>query len=229
MTGRAHLQDINSLADIVAACDRGGGKRTGGEHSRAARRELRREALRRAARRNEGRGIRDAGSEQDGTEHDENVLSANVYRALWWRTLAPTPMKLLVLWCLAEGGAAFTLPGRVPQLAPAFPHRAAPMAFYKPPPPQPPQPPPPQPLPPPPPPPPPPPDKSGTVKEARTKYLDASAKNGVDSAQALAALKEYEAVLTSQTLVSPRTPPHAARASHTTPYNTAPAIQHQRQ
>ena len=48
-------------------------------------------------------------------------------------------MKFL-LWCLVEGGAAFTLPGRV-QLAPAFPHRAAPMAFYKPPPPQPPPPP----------------------------------------------------------------------------------------
>ena len=65
------------------------------------------------------------------------------------------------------------------------------------------------------------------IEETRTKFLDASAKNGVDSAQALAALKEYEAVLTSQTLVSPRTTPHAARASiqHLTtprpPYNTS--------
>ena len=66
MPGRAHLHVINSLVDIVAACDRGGGKRTGGEHSRAARRELRREALWRAARRNEGRGIRDDDGDQDG-------------------------------------------------------------------------------------------------------------------------------------------------------------------
>ena len=57
--GRAHLQGNIPFVDFVAACDRGGGKRTGGEHSR----ELRREPLRRAARRNEGRGIRDSARE----------------------------------------------------------------------------------------------------------------------------------------------------------------------
>ena len=113
-------------------------------------------------------------------------------------------MKFL-LWCLVEGGAAFTLPSRMPQLAPASPHRAAPMAFYKPPPPQPlpPPPPPPQPLPPPPPPPPPPPlpDKSRKVEEARTKYLGACAKKGVDSVQARVAMEEYKATLMKQAQV----------------------------
>ena len=115
------------------------------------------------------------------------------------------------------GRAAFAVTGRA-----AAPRRVVPMAFMPLPPPPPPR----QPQPPPPPPPSP---AKAAIEETRTKFLDASAKNGVDSAQALAALKEYEAVLTSQTLVSPRTTPHAARASHTTPYNTAPAIQHQRQ
>ena len=79
MLGRAHLQqcilECQNCLDFVAACDRGGGKRTGGGHSRAARRELRREPLWRAARRNEGRGIRDGASEQEGPEHYQNVLS----------------------------------------------------------------------------------------------------------------------------------------------------------
>ena len=90
MPGRAHLQDINSLVDIVAASDRGGGKRTGGEHSRAARRELRREALRRAYRRNEGRGIRDDGSEEDGMKHE-----VQTYRAASWRI---HPRRLQHVW-----------------------------------------------------------------------------------------------------------------------------------
>ena len=69
MPGRAHLHDIKSFVVFFAACDRGGGKRTGGEHSRAARRELRREAVRRAARQSEGRGIRDGPSEEDHSKH----------------------------------------------------------------------------------------------------------------------------------------------------------------
>jgi len=118
-------------------------------------------------------------------------------------------MKLafaMLLFSLGEGRAAFVVTGRA-----AAPRRVVLMAFMPlppPPPPRQPQPPPPPPLSP----------AKAAVEETRTKYLDASAKNGVDSAQALAAMKEYEATLTSQyPRVSPRITPHAARASHTTP------------
>jgi len=112
----------------------------------------------------------------------------------------------MLLFSLGEGRAAFAVTGRA-----AAPRRVVPMAFMPPPPPPPPR----QPQPPPPPPPPSP--EKAAVEETRTKYLDASAKKGIDSAQALAAMEEYKAALTSQYRVSPRTTPHAARASHTTP------------
>ena len=106
-------------------------------------------------------------------------------------------MKLafaMLLFSLGEGRAAFAVTGRA-----AAPRRVVPMAFMPPPPPPPPSP------------------EKAAVEETRTKYLDASAKKGIDSAQALAAMEEYKAALTSQYRVSPRTTPHAARASHTTP------------
>ena len=112
----------------------------------------------------------------------------------------------MLLFSLGEGRAAFAVTGRA-----AAPRRVVSMAFMPPPPPPPPR----QPQPPPPPPPPSP--EKAAVEETRTKYLDASAKKGIDSAQALAAMEEYKAALTSQYRVSPRTTPHAARASHTTP------------
>ena len=101
----------------------------------------------------------------------------------------------MLLFSLGEGRAAFAVTGRA-----AAPRRVVPMAFMPPPPPPPPSP------------------EKAAVEETRTKYLDASAKKGIDSAQALAAMEEYKAALTSQyPRVSPRTTPHAARASHTTP------------
>ena len=106
-------------------------------------------------------------------------------------------MKLvssILLLSLGGGGAAFAATSHVPQrLAPqlavghaAAPHRVVPMAFMPPPPP------------PTPPPPPPPPSPQKQVDDALAKYLGASAKKGINSAQARAAMEAYKATLASQ-------------------------------